>query len=149
MKKHLLSIISLLIITLPSSFLASSSQAEVYRWKDKDGKVHFGDKKPDATAENITKKVSTQNIDTSTQELRKMETIFRKENDADRAHQQQLNEASQEQEQRCEQAHLQLKRFEGRVQYIDADGKPVKVTETEHKQRIAEMRDAIAQYCGE
>jgi hypothetical protein len=127
---------------------AINCQAEVYRWTDKDGKVHFGDKKTNATAENITKKVNTQNIDASTQELRKMETIFRKENDADRVHQQQLNEASQEQQQQCEQANLQLKRFEGRVQYIDDDGKPIKVTETEHKQRVAVLRDAIAQHCG-
>lgn len=58
--------------------------AEVYRWTDADGKVHFGDKKAGAAAENITDKVKTTNVDTSTGEHQKLESIFRKENDADR-----------------------------------------------------------------
>jgi regulatory protein YycI of two-component signal transduction system YycFG len=133
-----------LIVTIT---LAIDCEAEVYRWTDKEGKVHFGDKKPDIKAEDITKKVSIQNIDTSTEELHKMENVFRKENDADRAHQQQLKLASEDQQLRCENARAQLKRMEGRVQYLDDAGKPVNVSVEEHKRRVAAARDTIDQYC--
>ena len=75
MEKLILSLI--LVVSVNSS-------AEVYRWTDANGKVHFGDQKPKATAENITAKVKATNVDTSTNEHQKLETMFRKENDADR-----------------------------------------------------------------
>ena len=42
------------------TLLAPTSHAQIYKWKDADGKVHFGDKKPaNKKAENIQLKINT------------------------------------------------------------------------------------------
>lgn len=61
--------LGLFIVLLMS---ASSSQAEVYRWVDENGKTHYSDKKPKTDAEDITQAVKKQNIDTSIEEQRKL-----------------------------------------------------------------------------
>ncbi len=40
-------IIKILIVIVSLLILSSSLNAEIYKWKDGDGKVHFGDSKPD------------------------------------------------------------------------------------------------------
>jgi len=138
MKKLLFSIVMLTSLHSP---------AEVYRWTDANGKVHFGDKKPKVAAENITEQVKTTNVDTSTSEHQKLETLFRKENDADRAYQQQLAKPDPQLDQRCIEAKNYLNTINGRVQFLDDQGKPVHVTEAERKERAAKMQNIIKENC--
>src|SRR4051812_22157077 len=93
-------------------------QAEVYRWTDSAGKVHFSDKKPAEKAENISAKIKQQNIDTSTAEREKLETIFRKENDADRAYKRQQEQKPLAEIRQCQEAREYLKVIDGRVQFL-------------------------------
>ncbi len=123
------------------------AQAEVYRWTDANGKVHFGDKKKSPSAENITEKVSKTNVDTSTAEHQKLESVFRKENDADREYQQQQAQPDPELVRRCADAKDYLKDINGRVQFIDDAGKPVHVTETQRKQKVIDMQNIIKEHC--
>lgn len=123
------------------------AQAEVYRWTDANGKVHFGDKKAGATAENITEKVSKTNVDTSTAEHQKLESVFRKENDADREYKQQQVQPNQELLRQCAEAKKYLDTINGRVMFIDDKGKDVKVTEEERKQRVKDMQQQINEHC--
>ena len=124
-----------------------STHTEVYRWTDANGKVHFGDKKAGASAENITEKVSKTNVDTSTAEHQKLESVFRKENDADREYKQQQAQPDPELLRRCTEARNYLKDISGRVQFIDDNGNPVKVTETERKQKVINMQNFIKEHC--
>ena len=135
------------VILLVTVCMCMHIHAEVYRWKDKDGKIHFSDSKPKTAAEDITATVKKQNIDTSTQEHQKLETIFRKENDADREFKQQQAQPNQEQLQRCEKAKDYLNIIDGRVQFVDAKGRMVNVTETERKVRVTEARNYIQKNC--
>lgn len=123
------------------------TQAEVYRWTDANGKVHFGDKKAGASAENITEKVSKTNVDTSTAEHQKLETVFRKENDADREYKQQQALPDPERLRQCAEAKNYLNTINGRVHFVDKDGKEVKVTEEERKQRVKDMQAQINEHC--
>lgn len=123
------------------------ADAEVYRWVDKDGKTHFSDNKPKTAAEDITAKIKKQNIDTSTQEHQKLEEIFRKENAADREFKQQQAQPTEEQLQRCKKAKQYLHNIDGRVQFIDEQGKMVNVTEEERKARVLETRTFIQKNC--
>src|SRR5690606_29456550 len=84
--------ITLPVLVLLALINCQSVVAEVYRWVDAEGKTHYSDKKSDKHAADITAEVSQQNIDTSIEEQRKLQKIFRPENDADRAYhrQQQL-----------------------------------------------------------
>lgn len=127
--------------------LSLSAHAEVYRWTDANGKVHFGDQKPAATAENITEKVKKTNVDTSTSEHQKLETIFRKENAADREYQQQQAQLNPELLQRCAEAKNYLNKISGRVQFLDDKGQPVHVSEAERQHTAEEMQKIIKENC--
>jgi hypothetical protein len=127
--------------------LSLQVHAEVYRWTDANGKTHFGDKKPTAAAENITQKVKATNVDTSTSEHQKLESIFRKENDADREYQQQQAKPNPELVQRCTEAKDYLNKISGRVQFLDEKGQPVHISEAERKQRAEEMQKTVKENC--
>lgn len=124
------------------------ANADVYRWVDPEGKVHYTDKKPAENAEDVTKQVNKQNIDTSTEELRKVETILRKENDADREYyQQQQTKDNPQRQHNCTYARKRLNEITGRVIFVDNDGKVVKVTEQERQKMVTEMNTIIKENC--
>lgn len=130
--------------------LSGTALAEVYRWTDSNGKVHFSDKKPaEVKAEDISEKVKQQNIDTSTAERQKLETIFRKENEADRAYKMQQDQKPIADIQKCQEAREYLKIVEGRVRFFDEDGRAVKVTEAERIKRAQEARDYVEENCSD
>jgi hypothetical protein len=130
--------------------LASSPQAEVYRWVDENGKTHYSDKKPKSEAEDITEAVKKQNIDTSIEEQRKLQEIFRPENDADREYyrQQQLkNQPTPEHIQHCNKQRRYLSKIDGRVQFVDEEGNVVPVTEKQRQQRVEELQRYLVEHC--
>ncbi|MES2675444.1 MAG: DUF4124 domain-containing protein [Pseudomonadota bacterium] len=127
--------------------ISSITNAEIYRWTDKDGKTHFSDNKPKGEAEDITAAVRKQNIDTSTQEHQKLEAVFRKENAADREFQQQQTQPSAENLEQCNNAKRYLNNIDRRVQFVDNKGKMVHVSEDERKARVAETRSFIQKNC--
>ncbi|RYY77178.1 MAG: DUF4124 domain-containing protein [Gammaproteobacteria bacterium] len=135
------------ILFLSLVLIGVTAQAEVYRWKDANGKMHFSDKRPESAAENITEKVKQVNVDTSTAEHQKLETIFRKENDADREYRRQQAKPDPDQLRRCEAAKEYLRVISGRVQFIDNEGKIVRVTEEERTQKVAETQAMIKKTC--
>ena len=49
-----------IVIIFFLAFVLQTSHAQIYKWKDDDGKVHFGDKKPaNKKSENIQLKINT------------------------------------------------------------------------------------------
>lgn len=139
--------LKLILITCYLLLASVTASAEVYRWTDKDGKLRYSDKKPKVAAEDITATVNKQNIDNSGEEHKKLETIFRKENDADRAFQAQQDQPSAEKIERCEAAKDRLFKLEGPVNFVDKEGKSVKVSEKERERRAVEMRKFLADKC--
>ena len=125
----------------------TTAHAEVYRWTDANGKVHFSDKRPKSAAEDITEKVKQTNVDTSTAERQKLETLFRKENEADREYKRQQAQPDTALLLRCKEAKNYLETISGRVQFIDKEGKAVVVTEEERKRRVIEMQTLINERC--
>lgn len=127
--------------------IATSAPAEVYRWTDATGKIHYGDKKPKAESENITEQVKKTNIDTSAAEHKKFEALFRKENEADREYQRQKNQPNPALLERCEEAKDYLKKLNGRVYFLDDEGKEVRVTEEERKKYAQQLEQTIGNNC--
>lgn len=126
------------------------AQAEIYRWVDADGKTHYSDKKPNTDAEDITEAVNKQNIDTSIDEQRKVQQIFRTENAADRAYyrQRQLEQQpSSEQLKWCRDQRKYLSAISGRVQFIDEQGKMINVTEKERQEEVTKVTRRIEESC--
>lgn len=132
-------------------FISYTTSAEVYRWTDANGKVHYTDKKPSTNAEDITAQVKKQNIDTSTEERKKVGAILRKENDADREFYQQQQAQEQqklnEKIKRCNASRKYLRDISGPVQFIDDQGKPIQVTEQERQRRAIQLEATIKKEC--
>lgn len=131
-------------------FYAHNAASEVYRWTDSEGKVHYSDRKLNRDAEDVTDKVRVQNIDTSQEEQRKLQQIFRQENEADREHYRRQEEAkkpSPDQQRYCNELRRYLMDIDGRVQFLDDDGKPVKVTERERQQMVQDTQQLWNQHC--
>ena len=125
-----------------------SSMAEVYRWVDKNGKVHYTDKKPAPDAENITKEVNKQNLDSSSREIEKINQMHREDEEAVRASQQQQEQArEQAMKAPCAAAKERLKKMKGLVIFIDDAGKAVTVTEKERQEKVAELERYIRANC--
>lgn len=138
------------ILSLALWMMMHSVSAEVYRWVDEHGKTHYSDKKPKADADDITADVNKQNIDTSSAEQRKLQQIFRPENEADREYyrQQQLqNQPDPEQIKYCNEQRNYLNEISGRVQFIDEQGKPMKVTEKQRQQRVDNIQRYLDEHC--
>ncbi|PUA28247.1 MAG: hypothetical protein B0W54_17375 [Cellvibrio sp. 79] len=132
-----------------------NSTAEIYRWVDKNGKVHFTDKKPSTEAENITKDVKTQNIDTSNGEIQKIAAMreleeknrqeqLQQEQTRQREHKEKLAELNQS---NCEQARKRLVDISGYVVFTDEQRRAINVTEKERQQMVAELKQDIQTYC--
>lgn len=128
-----------------------NSMAEVYRWVDKDGKVHFTDKPPTADAENITKQVNKQNLDTSREELNKVQQLHLQEAQAQRQQRQHAQEISASEAYargaNCTAAKNRLRRISGNVIFLDDQGKVVKTTEQERQAMVAELTTYIDNNC--
>lgn len=144
---------SLTVFTLMALLALINCQmvsAEVYRWVDAEGKTHYSDKKSAKNAADITAEVNQQNIDTSIEEQRKLQKIFRPENDADRAYhrQQQLRkQPDAEMIQHCNEQRKYLHQIKGRVQFIDEQGQIIKVTEKERQAAVLRVENYIASRC--
>lgn len=139
---------TLLFILLAS--LSFHGMAEVYRWVDKDGKVHFTDKPPAANAENITEQVSKQNLDTSREELNKLEQLHRETAAQQRRGQPQQEQTTAQayaQATRCAAAQTRLKNISRNVIFLDEKGKVVKVNEKERQEMVAEVKAYIHNNC--
>ena len=132
-----------------------NSVAEIYRWVDKDGKVHFTDRKASPEAENITKEVKTQNIDTSSGEIQKIAAM--REAEAKDQQEQLLQEQKRKQEHKeklaelnksnCEKARKKLEDISGYVVFTDEQRRAIKVTEKERQQMVAELKQDLQTYC--
>lgn len=138
--------LSLCVITL-------NTQAEIYRWVDKNGKVHFTDKKPAPDAENITKQVKPYNTDTSSTEIQKL-TLMREQEEKERREQlrreQQALKPEREKQRQiyCEKQKQRLRNISGYVVFVDDNGRAVPVTEKERQQKVANLKQVIQKTCG-
>lgn len=126
--------------------------AELYRWVDEQGKVHFSDKKPPRyEADDISETVKHQNTDygnrSTDKQLQQIERNKAARN-TEQTQRQQLVAKQQEQRERdCQEAHNRLRIMKGRVIFYDEDNREVRVTEQEREQRVAALEQQINKYC--
>ena len=140
---------------LPPPLLAAlmrcsfNTQAQIYRWVDADGQVHF-DQQPRAGAEVV--EIRPQVVERE-RHVRDSEAAMERLTDI-RAEerQQQRNLLAQQQRQRrarCADMRDRLARFEQRVYWYEenADGKRVEVSNARVAEAEASLRQQIAEQC--
>ena len=133
---------------------ALSASAQVYRWVDKDGKVHYSDKAPKdvvakdlgidskptdpAAAEQTLEALRTQNAGLEQAEAERNKAAAAKARDADL------------QVRRCAEARSQLAVYErvSRVVSVDGSGKESYDSDAQLDARRAEARRKVAELCG-
>lgn len=138
----------LLLLVLP--VMAS---AEVYQWVDENGKKHFSDTPPPdkSRARDISDTLKSANIDESRSERQKLQKIFAKPTAEEDQYKKQKQAADQKKQKKkqeyCSYLKDRLRRISRRVVFVDKDGKDVKVSEAERKERVKKLEKMIRQRC--
>ena len=129
------------------------SYAEVYKWVDEQGNVHFGDRPPQKEkATNLSDSLRPLNLSTDLSnpgmirnaEQARQDELNRTRNEQERK--QQIANSKQYQEY-CKEAKRRLRNISGPVVFYDEQGKQVKVTEKEREKMEQELRIEIEKNC--
>ncbi|MDO3381393.1 DUF4124 domain-containing protein [Gilvimarinus algae] len=132
--------------------LSAGASAELYRWTDANGKVHYSDRQPADNsakdAEVIDDKLKPVNIDDSHEEREALRHVFPDEPlEPSPAEQRQASEREQALKEHCRKAREYLRAVSGPVQFIDENGEMVDVSERERQERQAEMEAYVEKHC--
>lgn len=129
--------------------------AEVYKWTDENGQVHFTDRPRQAKSDQVeeVKIHSTNQAGISHDRKAKREKlldVFQEEREDAAAEKMTLREKRKERERRCEEAQKNLKTYQeaGYLFRLDADGEKVVLDDTEHHKAMQKAREDVDAWCG-
>lgn len=140
------------LIALFGMVLSAQSAAELYKWVDENGKVHFSDKKHKAAknAQDISASLKSTNVDSSQRSQKQLNDIFTQKRQAQAQNQPSAKEqqaAYKARYNQCRKMRYKLSKIDGRVQYVDKDGKIIPTTEKQRQQDVAETRAWLNKNC--
>jgi hypothetical protein len=131
--------------------LAIPAHAAVYQWVDENGKKHFSDTPPPdkRAAKDISDTLKPANIDSGQAEQQKLKKLFAKPNAAEQQYEnnKQHGDKARRQQAYCNYLRNRLHKISGRVTFVDKQGKDVKVSEAERKQRVKSLEKKIRKEC--
>jgi hypothetical protein len=130
-----------------------SVAAEVYKWKDAEGNVHYSETPPPGDIE--TETVETTAGGASAKQLKRLHDLRLQLNKSD---QQQAKEAEARQKKRefqeikaenCDNSRAKLQKLQtaGRLRSVDESGNVTRTTEEEHAARIKAAEANIEKWC--
>ena len=130
---------------------AGVSAEEMYRWVDAEGKVHFGDRPPTGTqARDISGELGP--INSADANTAQGQPAGKRQANLAREYQSRQQRQQLEQQQRraraCRNAQKQLRILQGRVAFVDDNGREVVISERERQQRAAQLQREVARTCG-
>lgn len=139
-----------LFITLLSIYfliVSLVSQAQIYKWVDEEGNVHFGDESSrDANAKDISQDLPKLNM------TKGSDTGYVPSGESVSARKQRLREEKEEKqaalEPACNKAKKELRILSGPVYFTNDDGSEYTVSESERAELEKELRAEIKRYCG-
>ena len=146
----MLKFILILVMILGANF---SAQAEIYKWKDESGKIHYGDKPVKNSEEiKIKQEVSAnKNISKAAREERRRRLI--ESYDEERKEKKELQAKQQQQKSRkdaqCGQAIDRLRRYKkaSGLYEVDKDGNRIALSKKAHKKSISKLKKQIKRHC--
>lgn len=144
--KWLLSAAVLLSVVQPGGV-----QAKVYTWVDANGKVHYSDKKQNASAQDVSAKLKNSNTDSSHREVEKLKKLFPGETKIEQQQRQEQSSSGQKQQSKqqkyCKKLKRRYREFQGRFHFVHKDGSTSDITETERKELLKKVESKIAKNC--
>jgi hypothetical protein len=143
-------------LTLSLSFifivvLSINAKSDVYQWTDEHGQTHFSDRPPHKSeANNISNQLNQINI---TSDLSSPEMMLRHEQAKDAEREKNYKERQEKYNKQpskteaCKEAKKLLGLIKGRVVFVDQQGKDLKISEEDRKQRAIELEHEIRKHC--
>lgn len=140
-------LVNVFIFAVVSICASVPVQAQVYKWVDAKGNVHYSDKKPkDQNANEISKSLPAANIDTSHEKLKALENI-RRQRLNDQAQEQKTKQAkAQQRGEACRNARRHLSRVKGRSYFRYGSGDQ-KTSETQRAKLVKAAQGRVNQLC--
>jgi hypothetical protein len=134
--------------------LSAHAQAELYKWTDAQGKLHYSDQPPTVNVQTVKTPARGQaeTTEQATQTLNAREQDYQKRRkDAEEARAKADKEAEQARIQRenCDQARSNLDRLQNtpRVYTTNAAGQRVYMDDTARANALANSQQAVSEYC--
>ncbi|MCV6623673.1 MAG: DUF4124 domain-containing protein [Cellvibrionaceae bacterium] len=134
-------------IALCLLLLALDGYAQLYKWVDAEGNVHYSDSKPKGqAAEDISAKLPSTNIDSSHKKLQALDVIRQQRLQDQQKKQQQLQSQAKQRQRACSQARSNLSRVRGRSYFRYGDGGQ-KTSEADRKKMQAQAQARVDRLC--
>ena len=126
--------------------------AEVYRWVDETGQVHFGDQAREATTHAIkphAKPLTQRDQRQRMQKTRKLLNAYQVERQQLREQQARQKEQAEKRRRNCVRARDRLRRYSdyGNVYRLDENGKREYLSGDDRAALLQRSRDAVAHWC--
>lgn len=146
MKNNGLRIVVYLMLCLG---VAAPLNAELYKWTDENGKIHYSDRKPatQTNAREISRELTPINIDDSGAQRQALGNVFPKASESRQRLDDKQRKRQDSRSEACENARNYLRKINRRVRFVDKDGEPVKVSEAERKARVVKLQAQIKKNC--
>ena len=143
-----------LLATLILCFASAAATAEVYKWVDEQGKVHYGDRPPargthaDTLALPPAPPADAEVVERAFMRQRLLDA-FEAERREEQQTQAEAEAAQRELEGRCTRLAQQLARFErANIVYTEGEnGERVYMSDDERTRAVGQARDWIAKHC--
>ncbi len=122
--------------------------AQVYKWVDKDGKVHFGDQPLEQVEVSKVEIKSTDNSYKSTGS-NKWQQEYREKQQVKRVESEEQAQKDKKRQQACEgyKRNLHTLNKVGRIVSLDADGNRHYISDDERKAKTKKLKKDIKTYC--
>ncbi|WP_078084006.1 DUF4124 domain-containing protein [Microbulbifer mangrovi] len=140
-----------LLITSATLLALNAGAEELYRWVDKDGKVHFGDRPPvEAEAESLDGQLKPVNSAAPTRRQDFPDTRRADQIEREYAARKQPRKADAQRQHQvaCAHARKQLKILQGPVYFVDSEGNESTISERERRAQARALEQRIQRECG-
>lgn len=147
MVKNRIFIATIFIATIA---LSVTSWAEIYRWVDDKGRVHYSDRAQDRKAEDVSGSLKSVNITQGqpVQEFGAQQPKSAAELEIDHRTMAENRKREQVWQTKCDKARQQLKTIGGPVVFTREDGSVFEISEQERADKEHKLRQSIEQNCG-
>lgn len=146
-----------MLLTLSGVLYANSLQAEIYRWVDESGKVHFSDRPNDGAAHKLQietregEPVDTdqqQYLDEQRDQQQRLLDAYREEREAREEERLKAEERERQRSQNCAYARNRLRQYDGARLYQPLENGGRRYLDDNERQREMErVEEAVQRWC--
>lgn len=143
----------LAIWSITACMLASICQAEVYKWTDENGRVHYGDRPQGSESEKLDIKTSVPKpdaeLDNHREKQRKLLDVFAEERAVKNQEKAAAEKKKKELKQQCAERKDYLRKLKrsASLYELDEKGNRQYLSNESHDKKIADVEKQIQKYC--